>query len=108
MCRPGVTASWLTPHFAETGFEREGEVFALAHYALLGRCVVHDNLKDRKKARGMDLAVMSQALTSSAHLPVILGDRPATVNFWSKEPKAFAGPTVQLLRALGEAVVGRQ
>jgi peroxiredoxin len=95
----------VTPHFAESGFEQADKRFALAFYALRGSLVVQPDLKDLKKARGADLYVMSKALSSSMHVPVIWDDRPATVNFWSKEKSAFSGETVERLQALGKLVV---
>jgi peroxiredoxin len=92
-------------HFAETGFEVNGRLAALAHYALLGINMVHDDLRDRKKARGMDLAAMSDALASSLHVSIVLGDRPATVNFWSNEPKAFSQERTGFLKAVAKEVV---
>jgi peroxiredoxin len=95
-------------HFAETGFEQEARGFALVFYALRGGLVVHPDLKDKKQARGVDLYMMSKTLASSLHVPVIWEARPATVNFWSKEPNAFTGETVSLLATLGEVVAGKK
>jgi peroxiredoxin len=90
--------------FAETGFEKRGEAFALVFYALLNKQVIHSDLTDLKQARGVDLYMMSKGLSSSMHSPVIWESRPATVNFWSTEKNAFSGETVAKLEALAKVV----
>jgi peroxiredoxin len=90
--------------FAEAGFEKRAEGFALVFYALLNKQIIHPDLTDRKQARGLDLYMMSKELSSSMHSPVIWEQRPATVNFWSKNKNAFSGDTVAMLEALSKVV----
>jgi len=94
--------------FAETGFEKRGEGFALVFYALLNKQFVHPDLTDHQQARGVDLFMMSKSLLSSMHTPVIWEGRPATVNFWSKEKNAFSGETVAMLESLAKIVTANQ
>jgi peroxiredoxin len=93
----------IVPHIAETGFEQPGKFFALAQYALRGQVVCQSDLK---QARGADLKMLSKSLASSIHVPVVLEGKPATLNFWSKEPGAFPDETQALLRAVAEVVAG--
>jgi peroxiredoxin len=94
--------------FAEAGFEQQGRAFALVFYALLNKQIVHSDLSDQKQARGVDLFMMSKSgLLSSMHTPVIWEDRPATVNFWSKEKKAFSGESVKILEALAKILASK-
>jgi hypothetical protein len=98
---PGDVAT----HFAERGFAQNGGRFALAYYALTNVFAVHDDLK---KARALDLRAMSGALGSSVHVPVILGQRPGTLNFWSKQTKAFPDAAPEQFQALADAVTHGQ
>jgi peroxiredoxin len=93
-------------NFAPAGFEHEGKVMALSHFALIGS---FQYLPDLKKARGGDMMMIRKVLASSAHVPVALaGGKPGTVNFWSKETNAFPEETHDQLRALAETVVGQK
>jgi hypothetical protein len=95
----------VSPRVAETGFEQRGKFFALAQYALFGQFTTHSDLK---KARGLDMSLISKTLASSVHVPVVLEGRPATVNFWSKDGNAFSQDTHAWLRAVGEVMARRQ
>jgi peroxiredoxin len=94
--------------FAEAGFEKRAEGFALVFYALLNKRVIHPDLGNQKEARGVDLYMMSKSLGSSMHSPVIWKGRPATVNFWSKEKSAFKGEAVVMLEALAKVVASNK
>jgi len=92
--------------FALAGFQHDGRVMALGHFALIGG---FQSLPDLKKARGGDMMMISKFLGSSVHVPIVIeGGKPGTINFWSKEPKAFPKETNDLLNAIAEAVVSRK
>jgi peroxiredoxin len=93
----------VTRHFAETGFEVPAQASMLVGYALFNQFIFHADLK---KTRG-DLAKMGQTLGSSAHVPIALEGRPATLNFWSKEKNAFTKEQEPLLQAIAKKLVGK-
>ena len=94
---PGKTI----PHIAETGFKQTSRAFQVTGFALFNQfAFVHDTTK----APGMDMQLMSAALKSSAHVPVILEGRPGTMNFWSTQPKAFTQEQAALMKSLSVEV----
>jgi peroxiredoxin len=96
----------VSRRIANTGFEGISRAYALAYYALNGQFVVHPDLS---KAFGVDMKLLNQTFSASAHVPVAFEGKPGTVNFWSKDKEAFPGKeTQELLTAIGEAVISRQ
>jgi peroxiredoxin len=89
---------------ATTGFEKHSRSYALGFYALMGRFIYEPDLS---QARGMDMLLLGKTLSSSAHVPVAWEGMPGTVNFWSKDKKAFPKETHETLQALADAVVQR-
>jgi peroxiredoxin/mono/diheme cytochrome c family protein len=85
----------------ETGFERPGKAFALVFYALANQYGV---IPDLKQGQGIDMALLGKTLGSSAHVPVAVAGKPGSLNFWSKETKAFPADVEPVLRALASAV----
>jgi peroxiredoxin len=60
---------------------------------------------DLDRASGLDLRLMARGVASSVHVPVKLGDVPATINFWSTEKDAFPAEAIPLLEELAAAMV---
>jgi peroxiredoxin len=89
----------------ETGYEHEGKPFALVFFALSNQ---YTAINDLKQARGLDMTLLSKTLGSSAHVPVVLEGKPASMNFWSKQTNAFPAEVEPVLRALAEAVMQRK
>jgi hypothetical protein len=54
---------------------------------------------------GIDMKLMSRAFGSSAHVPVIINDRAATINFWSTDKNAFPPEAVKLLEEMAKKMV---
>lgn len=86
-----------------SGFEQMAFLFMLPAYGLMGRVVENPDLK-QAAARAVDLKMMSNSFGSSLHVPVAFEGRPATVNFWSKDSKAFPKEKQAFLQAIAEAM----
>ncbi|MBX7168232.1 MAG: redoxin domain-containing protein [Pirellulales bacterium] len=61
-------------------------------------------IPDLTGAQPPDLARMADVVRSSYHVPITLGGRPASVNFWSKETNAFPPEATGLLQELAKLV----
>lgn len=66
----------------------------LARLAALDQTSVLSNLADQTAD---DMQRMSTRLGSSVHVPIHVGGKAASVNFWSTEPDAFPAEAVKLL-----------
>jgi hypothetical protein len=60
---------------------------------------------DLDKAKGTELQLMARGVASSLHIPVKIGDKSATINFWSTDKNAFPPEAVKLLEELGKKMV---
>lgn len=78
---------------------------ALAGYAAGGAVVANADLTKADKA---DLKRMSAAAKSSLHVPIQIDGKPATVNFWSKEPAAFGEAATALLTQVAQRMGGAE
>lgn len=78
---------------------------ALAGYANGAAVVVNADLTAAGQA---DLKRMSAAAKSSLHVPIQVDGKPATVNFWSKEPAAFGEAAAALLTQVAQRIGGAE
>lgn len=78
---------------------------ALASYAAKAAPVNNAELASAAQA---DLKRMSAAAKSSLHVPIQLDGKPATVNFWSKEPAAFGEAAAALLTQIAQRIGGAE
>ncbi len=85
------------------GQKFEASQLAIADYAREHQQVVHDSIESLPTP---DFQVMSEFFASSMHVPVMAGDHPASLNFWSREQSAFPPEAVELLGRLGQQVGG--
>lgn len=86
---------------AVAGFRRPATGFALARFAADGQT---QSIADLSTAKGFDLRLMSQAFGSSVHVPLKVGGRIATLNFWSRDADAFPIEAIGLLESLAREV----
>jgi peroxiredoxin/mono/diheme cytochrome c family protein len=74
---------------------------ALAEYATAEKLTVHTDLS---KEKAPDLVFAARMMSSSAHIPIKLGEEKGTVNFWSMEREAFPAEAVALLKEAAAAM----
>lgn len=87
--------------FALAGFQRPATGFELAKIAAQTTVTL---LGDLAGSKGFDLASMARIFSSSAHVPIRVAGKPATLNFWSIDKNAFPKEAEPLLRSLAEQV----
>ena len=54
-------------------------------------------IEDTREILTPDMRFMSAAARSSFHIPILIGGKPGTINFWSSELEAFPKPVQNLL-----------
>jgi peroxiredoxin/mono/diheme cytochrome c family protein len=85
----------LRSTFRSTSTVMKAEGQALANYLSLDKPIVVPDLS--KEPGSLAKRMFGRGLASSLHIPVQIGGKPATVNFWSTEADAFPPAAVELL-----------
>ena len=81
--------------FRSTSTVMKADGQALANYLSLDKPIVVPDLS--KEPGSLAKRMVGRGLASSVHIPVQIGGKPATVNFWSTEADAFSPAAVELL-----------
>ena len=77
---------------------------SLADYALSDKTVVNESMSG---TTGSIMAGMaSKDIRSSMHVPVMIGGKRATINFWSAEAGAFPPQAATLLEQIAQLMAG--
>jgi peroxiredoxin/mono/diheme cytochrome c family protein len=74
-----------------------GPALGLYQYAIKGEKVVNT---EPGQAKGVEMQFLTRILPSSVHLPIRFQGKPATVNFWSSDSKAFSPEAVTYLEEI--------
>jgi peroxiredoxin/mono/diheme cytochrome c family protein len=74
-----------------------GPALGLYQYAIKGEKVVNS---DPTQVKGVEMQFLTRILPSSVHLPIRFDGKPATVNFWSTDAKAFSPEAVAFLEEI--------
>lgn len=88
------------PALPMRGFRRSAFGSILATYAGKTEEVFHEDLS---KAKAFDMQFMGKTFATSFHVPVVVDGKPATLNFWSRSPKAFDDSAKALFRKVAES-----
>ena len=81
--------------FRSTSTIMKADGQALANYLSMDKPIVVPDLS--KEPGSLAKRMVGRGLASSVHIPVQIGGKPATVNFWSTEADAFSPAAVELL-----------
>jgi peroxiredoxin len=74
-----------------------GPALGLYQYAIKQATVVNN---DPTQVKGVEMQFLTRVLPSSVHVPIRFEGKPATVNFWSTDGKAFPPEAVTLLEEI--------
>lgn len=80
---------------ANAGKKVDARISKLATHVKETEPIVHRNLG---RESSFDLRYMAQVYSSSIHIPVKIGERSGTINFWSREVDAFPPESVAVLK----------
>jgi hypothetical protein len=83
----------------------EVQQLAVAGYALEKRQIAHQNIAE---VSSPDFQTMAKFFSSSMHVPVQVGGQAATLNFWSREPRAFPSEAEQMLARIAKLTQDRK
>jgi peroxiredoxin len=78
----------------------------VARAAEKSAATVYPSLDKQKGLASIDLAHMSKCYGSSFHVPVKVGDKSGTINFWSTEKEAFPPEARSVLEAVAALMAG--
>lgn len=78
-----------------------GPALGLYQMAIKRKMVVND---DPSQVKGIEMQIFTRIMPSSVHIPVRYQGKPAMLNFWSMDSKAFSPEAVSFLEQVGEIV----
>jgi hypothetical protein len=99
--RYAVQSAALRRQIGAAGVKVGSKGTAIAEIAGGDKTVMHADLD---AATAVDLRVMARGVASSLHVPVVVADQRATINFWSTEKNAFPPEAVKLLEELARVM----
>jgi peroxiredoxin len=94
-----VQSARIAQQASGRGIEVPAARMGLAEFAAKDTVTVIDDLSTQSQP---DLKLFSRGFGSSLHIPVRLGDKQATINFWSRESEAFPPAAIEFLEPIAK------
>ena len=94
-----VQSARIAQQASGRGIEVPAARMGLAEFGAKESVTVIDDLSTQSQA---DLKLFSRGFGSSLHIPVQIGNKQATINFWSREGEAFPPTAVEFLEPVAK------